>query len=223
MKYLFPLLILVGMQSYAQKIKVGIVGMGGYTFRATYYGDYAQISIKDGATYGAMLTVSPNELLEVGFNYLHQDSEADQKNYYPALGEPSEILNVPIGLNFYEISIIKNFILQTDKVVPYAGIDLGLIDFRKKDGTYNSVSGCWGLKAGLKVLFSEAVHLRLQAQLQMPIAGVGVGVGVGTGGASVGAYGYSSMVQFAFIGGLGYTFGSKKAQPAPSPVNQTNP
>ncbi len=213
MKYLFPLLLLFGIQTQAQKkIKVGIVGMGGYTFRATYYGDYAQISIKDGAVYGAMLTVSPNELLEVGFSYLHQDSEADQKNYYPTVGEPSEILNVPIGLNFYELSIIKNFILPaTDKVVPYMGIDLGIIDFRKKDGTYNSISGAWGLKGGLKIPFSEALHLRLQAQLQMPIAGVGVGVGVGTGGASVGAYGYSSMVQFSFLGGLGYTFGAKKA------------
>lgn len=217
MKYLFPLLLFIGIQSQAQKqIKVGIVGMGGYTFRSTYYGDYAQISFKDGATYGGMLTISPNEQLEVGFNFLHQDTEGSLKNYYPAPGEKSEILNVPMALNVYELSIIKNFILpSTDKVVPYAGIDLGIMDFRAKDTSYNSVKGCWGLKAGLKIPFSDALHLRLQAQLQMPIAGVGVGVGVGTGGASVGAYGYSSMIQFAFIGGLGYTFGTKKAAGVP--------
>jgi hypothetical protein len=211
MKYFFPFLLFIVIQSQAQqKVKIGLVGTGGYTFRATYYGDYAQISIKEGAAYGGMLTFSPNELLEVGFSFLHQDSEADQKNYYPSFGEPSEILNVPIGLNFYEISIIKNFILPaTDKVVPYAGIDLGLVDFRKKDGTYNSVQACWGLKAGLKFNLTEAVTFRTQAQLQMPISGIGIGVGVGTGGASVGAYGYSSMIQFSFIGGLGYTFGTK--------------
>jgi len=218
MKYFFPLLLILTIQSQAQKkIKVGLVGMGGYTFRATYYGDYAQISFKDGATYGGMFTISPNEQLEVGFNYLHQDSEADLKNYYPTAGEPSEVLNVAVGLNFYEISIIKNFILPaTDVVVPYAGIDLGIIDFRTKDGDYSSVKGAWGLKAGLKFNLTESVTFRAQAQLQMPIAGIGVGVGVSTGGASVGAYGYSSMVQFAFMGGLGYTFGSKKSATGPA-------
>lgn len=217
MKYILPLLVVISLHSQAQKIKVGIVGTGGYTFRSTYYGDYAQISFKDGATYGGMLIVSPNEFVEVGFNFLHQDTEGNQKNYYPSIGEPSEVLNVPIGLNVYELSIIKNFILPaTDKVVPYAGIDLGMMDFRKKDGSYSTIKACWGLKAGLKFNLSESITFRTQAQLQMPIAGIGLGVGIGTGGASVGAYGYSSMVQFAFIGGLGYTFGQKKAATAPA-------
>lgn len=206
MRYFLFLLVLVGFKSLAQQeIKVGVVGMGGYAFRCSYYGDYGQITFSDGGSYGAMLTVSPNEHVEIGFNYLHQDTEADQKNYYPEVGEQSEYLDVPVGMNFYQISIIKNLILKTDKVVPYAGIDLGIVDVRKKDGTYNSVSGAWCLKAGLKFPFSEALHLRLQAQMQMPIGGVGVGVG--TGGVSAGFY--STMIQFSFVGGLGYTFGSK--------------
>ena len=207
MKYLFPFLFILSIHSQAQKVKVGVVGMGGFTFRATYYGDYAQISFKEGPSYGGMIVVSPNEYVEFGFNFLHQDSKGSQKNYYPTSGQPSEQLNIPVGLNLYQISIIKNFILpSTEVVVPYAGIDLGIMDFRKKDRTYSTIKAAWGLKAGLKFNLSEAVTFTAQAQLQMPIAGIGLAVGVGTGGASVGGYGYSSMVQFAFIGGLGYTF-----------------
>lgn len=213
MKYFLPFLFVITLHAQAQSIKVGIVGLGGYTFRSTYYGDYAQVTFKDGATYGGMLTVSPNEAIEVGFNFLHQDTKGSQKNYYPAVGEPAEIQNVPAAIEVYEISIIKNLILKnTDVVVPYAGIDLGMMNLRTKDGSNSAVKACWGIKAGLKFNLTESLTFRTQAQLQMPISGIGLGVGVGTGGTSVGAVGYSSMVQFAFIGGLGYTFGAKKAK-----------
>ncbi|MDI1353791.1 MAG: hypothetical protein PSX36_02650 [bacterium] len=198
--------------------KVELVPLCGYIFQSTYYGYDGRIVFSDGLAMGGMINFKPTKFLDIGLNILNQSTSANLIYSAASLGKNQ---TVDAGIINYQLSLVRNYIrAEGQKVVPFAGIDIGAIEYYGKNESSSSyVKMSIGFKGGVKIYLNEKLNIRLQPQLEMPISGVGLGIGIGTGGASVGVTTMSNFVQFGIIGGLGYTIIKKKQEPVP-PVGQ---
>jgi hypothetical protein len=183
---------------FAQEIELRPIAA--YTFQETFPVNGGNVRINDGATYGAALAYVIAKKADISFAYQIQPATFDIQRYPSFMGDNANKVNI----SNYQLGFNRNHLLPAnDKVIPYTGAKIGVVNMTFPDGKYESITRMSiGLNVGVKIMVSDKVGLNLFGQLQSPVSGVGLTLTAGTGGAGVGAGTYSYILQFGLGGGL---------------------
>ncbi len=186
----------------AQNVRLNL--FTGYTYQdrfpigGTYGGyTYSEGRIADGQHVGGSLEfdIRPNKAIEL----LYQTQKTT--GYLSGAGF-NEFGPYDISLHYIMLGGLGRLPFS-DAVSGYGGINLGC---GWMTGDNEATKFAWGGKLGLQINLSSSVGIKAGAQLLSPVQGFGGGFYFGTGGAGAGVSTYSSIYQFAFTGGLCFTF-----------------
>ena len=186
------LIILISMDSHAQKVE--ITPQYGYQIgsKYNYYGGYLKFHGSD--QYGLTFGINASDDVTVEFMWAQQNSKVSIQDYiyYPQETEVSDM-----QVNHYQIGGIHMFGYSDAR--PFAGLSAGWSTWSPEDSLFDShTTFTLGLTGGLKYFFSDRIGLRLQGQLLLPTNWGGFYAGSGGGGVTVGG----SILQLNFSGGL---------------------
>jgi hypothetical protein len=106
-------------------------------------------------------------------------------------------------VEYYQIGALNVFEMPGSNLKPFAGLTLGASRFNP-NGTERGdewfFSGTFG--AGVKIIPSERIGIRLQGRLLLPFQWGSAGLWCGTGGCSAGVGTTSVFIQGDFTAGL---------------------
>jgi hypothetical protein len=197
----------------AQNVRVNL--FSGYTFQdkfpvgGTYYGyTYSEGVIEEGAHFGGSIEFEARRNKAIELLYQNQPTTA----YYKGSSGLLETNKYDVSVNYIMLGGL-HYAPFSPLVHGYGGFNIGA-GFLTGDATATKFA--WGGKLGLLLNASEKVGIKLGAQLLSPVQGAGGGFYFGTGGAGVGVSTYSSIYQFAFTGGLCFTFDKGATTTAPT-------
>ncbi len=91
----------------------------------------------------------------------------------------------------------------SDMVTGFTGFNLGAAWMGSQDNQFSTMTKfAMGFDAGVKIMASDKIGIRLQTNLNFPVSSAGGSFYVGTGGSGVAMYGYVPILSFGFTGGL---------------------
>lgn len=189
-------LLAFALTSIAQTVE--LTPFAGYTFRSTknYTGGYTRIN--DGFTYGGALTIAPSPYNAIEISYYRYETTAEARTDYAGY----EVFDGPVAMNYMFIGGQRLF-PANDKVTGFTGFNLGAGWMGSTNDKFSTMTKfALGIDAGVKIMASEKVGIRLQTNLNFPITTAGGSFYVGTGGSGVAMYGYVPVLSFGFTGGL---------------------
>jgi hypothetical protein len=190
------LLVTFTLTSIAQSVE--LTPFAGYTFRSTknYSGGYSRVN--DGFTYGGALTVVASPFNAIEISYYRYETTVEAHTNYSGFME----YNGNVAINYMFIGG-QRLIPASDKVTGFTGFNLGAGWMSSQDNDFSTMTKfAMGIDAGVKIMASEKVGIRLQTNFNFPITSSGGSFYVGTGGTGVAMYGYVPMWSFGFTGGL---------------------
>jgi len=210
--FLVAAISLVSTTLSAQKLRLN--AYSAYVFDdnhvASYYNSnsYFEGSVKGGFQWGGGLEYMASGAQGIEIKYLRQDALAPMDYSNGVLTNTKEF---ELGINYILLGSNRYFILDNEKIEPFAGAGLGmaLINIKNPvpDSDANKEKFSWYLHVGTNIWLSEKVGLKLQAQLLSAVQSVGGGFYFGTGGTGAGVSSYSTMYQFGLGGGLVFKLG----------------
>jgi opacity protein-like surface antigen len=173
----------------------------GYQFGAKLGYGPNYLKIEDSGQFGITLGVETYSGLMAEFTYVNMSSELRLRDVVFA---PVETRLADLNIDWFLIGATRYF--KQGKVKPFAGAGLGLVVVSPKnenleiiDNNLNSSTKfAFNFKAGVNVMFSEVIGLKLQGDLFFPVNWAGVYVGPGGVGISTG----STVILGGFSGGL---------------------
>ena len=183
--------------------KVSLTPMVGWQFggRAQFYeGD---LKIEDNVNFGGLLAVKVGYGTSFEISYSWMGTSAYFKSYVPYLSNRTMDLDV----HYIQIGGVKDF--KEGPITPFGLLSLGLTGFvpEKFD---TAVSSEWlfsvALGAGMKIMLSDRIGIRLQGRLLMPMNFGGFGFYAGTGGSGGTVYTTVPIVQGDLSAGLIFAF-----------------
>jgi len=191
------MVLLVAAAGYSQHLSVN--AFGGYTFQDRINFGNAYAYINGGGMWGASIegVNQRGSGLELLYQYQGTNVPAYQYPGNTPLNPGSTSATVSyLMLNF------EQYYMANPKIQPYGALGLGAGFFT---GSGRSTTNfAWDLKAGIKFKASDAVGIKIGAQL--------FGAAQATGTAWYYGYPYttySTILQFAFTGGLVFDFGGQ--------------
>ena len=139
----------------------------------------------------------------IEISYQRQDTDVPS-DYVDGTGQNTKTFK--LGANYIMLGLNNYMTIPNSRFEPFAGGMLGLAIIENKEPLAGAESSTtkfsWGLKAGVNIMATKQIGLKLQAQLLSAVQSVGGGLYLGTGGTSAGLNSYSSMLQLGFGGGL---------------------
>jgi hypothetical protein len=204
---LLILISLVPFGAIAQVIE--ITPSYGYQFGAKLGYSSSYLKIKDSNQFGITVGVETYTGLMAELTYINMSSELRIKDIYlnPSINFETRLsdLNVDwflLGATHY---------LKDGKVKPFAGGSLGLVvvspknenrelldDYDIRGDLDSATRFAFSFKAGVNIMFTDAIGLNLQGNLYFPVNWAGVYVGPGGAGISTG----STVILGGFSAGL---------------------
>ena len=176
----------------------------------SYYSEtsFFEGEIKGGFQYGAGLEILPTKGIGLELAYLRLGSKAPMAYY----DNGTQNTTFDLAQNLIFLGANRYFGINP-KVEPFAGLQLGMdiinVDNPQNGNSTGATKFTWGIKAGLNIMTSEKVAVKLQAGLLSAVQAVGGGVYFGTGGTGAGVSGYSTYYQFSLGGGLVFNIGNR--------------
>lgn len=194
---------------FAQSIE--ITPFYGYTLNGkvrTYYGDY---NVSNSPNYGGILSIGLSKYEFIEFMYNRYDT--DFRYVRNGITQSS----IDLATEYYQLGFLKQ-VDASEKVKPFGVFTLGATRFIPKDsydwdgnGSVTKLNDAWAFSAtigaGLKILVSDRIGVRLQARLLLPMRFEGVFIGIGTGGTSGGASFSVPLLAGDFTAGLVFRLG----------------
>ena len=177
---------------------VELTPFAGYTFQTTknYSGGYTRIH--DGFTYGGALTVAASRYNAIELSYYRYETTAEARTNYTGY----EVFNGNVAMNYLLIGGQRLF-PASEKVTGFTGFNIGAGWMGSTDNAFSTMTKfAMGIDAGVKIMASEKIGIRLQTNLNFPITTAGGAFYVGTSGSGVAMYGYVPAWSFGFTGGL---------------------
>jgi opacity protein-like surface antigen len=157
--------------------------------------------MKDSGQFGVTLGVETYSGLMAEFTYINMSSELRLRDVIYA---PFESRLADVNVDWFLIGATRYF--KEGKVKPFAGGGLGLVVLSPKNenreiiesNISSSTKFAFSFKAGVNIMFSEVVGLKLQGDLFFPVNWAGVYVGPSGAGISTG----STVILGGFSAGL---------------------
>jgi hypothetical protein len=194
-RFLALLIALVApVQLKAQHLE--ITPYAGYETGGKVYTTLGYLQIGDGMNFGGNISFGMDENAQFEFSYNHLNSDLSLD-----IGE-KVINNTPLNVDYYMFGLVGAQRLG-ERFLPFYGGSIGWVHYGTPSEEYgNENLFTVDIKAGLKVLITEWVGIRLQARLELPMYYSGSYFGAGTGGVNYGVTSTCVMVQGDFTGGL---------------------
>jgi hypothetical protein len=190
------ILMAFALTSIAQSVE--LTPLAGYTFRSTVHITNGEARINDGFTYGGALTIAPSPYNAIEISYYRYETQASAYSSYNGFVDVSK----NVAVNYMLIGGQRLFPVN-DKVTPFTGFNIGAGWLGSKDDSFSTITKfSMGFDAGVKIMVSEKVGLRLQTNFIFPITSAGGSFYWGSGGSGVGLTGYVPIWSFGFNGGL---------------------
>jgi len=190
------ILMAFALTSIAQTVE--LTPLAGYTFRSTVHITNGEARINDGFTYGGALTIAPSQYNAIEISYYRYETEATAYSSYNGFVDVSK----DVAVNYLLIGGQRLFPVN-DKVTPFTGFNIGAGWLGSKDDSFSTITKfSMGFDAGVKIMVSEKVGIRLQTNFIFPITSAGGSLYWGSGGSGVGLTGYIPIWSFGFNGGL---------------------
>jgi hypothetical protein len=178
--------------------KVELTPLAGYTFRSTVNITNGEARINDGFTYGGALTIAASPYNAIEISYYRYETEATAYSSYNGFVDVSK----DVAVNYMLIGGQRLFPVN-EQVTPFTGFNVGAGWLGSKDDSFSTITKfSMGFDAGVKIMVSEKVGLRLQTNFIFPITSTGGSMYWGSGGSGVGLTGYVPIWSFGFNGGL---------------------
>jgi len=180
----------------------------GYLISTNVRTTEGDLVIKDLPDYGLTLDIGHSNIqgAKLQLMYNRQDTRMELKEY-PS-GARKELFDMII--EYWQIGVVREVPMQSKKFTPYGVVGLGAANFNPVGSMWTNE---WFFAAhfggGVKMFFSDAVGIRLQARALFPFSFSGGSLWCGTGGCSIGMGSYSSIMQFDFTAGIIIALGSK--------------
>jgi hypothetical protein len=182
--------------SLAQSIE--LTPIAGYTFRSTVNITGGEARINDGFTYGGALTVNASPYNAVEISYYRYQTVAEAYSSYSGFVTFED----DVAMNYMFIGGKRNF-PASDKVTGFSGLNLGAGWLASQNDKFSTITKfAMGFDAGVKIMASEKVGIRLQTNFYFPITSVGGSIYWGSGGGGVTTAAYVPIWSFGFNGGL---------------------
>jgi opacity protein-like surface antigen len=203
LKFVLPLILvalLFPLSSFGQVIE--IKPSYGYQFGAKLGYGPNYLKLDDSGQFGVTLGVEAANGLMAELTYINMSTELRIKDAF--LGAPFETRLADLNVDWFLIGASKY--LKTGKAKPFVGGGLGLVVVSPKNenrtiidnGLSSTTKFAFNFKAGVNIMFSDAVGLNLQGDLFFPVDWAGVYVGTGGAGISTG----STIILGGFSAGL---------------------
>jgi opacity protein-like surface antigen len=217
MKKLITLIFILAMfttfHSIAHSQNIRLNGYSLYTLdddiESTNGISYFRGTVKAGLLWGAGLEFNPIPDYGIEVAYFREDTDVPSK-YYFGVGI-DETRTFKLGANYIMLGGTRYLRIPRSPIEPYAGMMVGMAILENKEplvGAQTSATKfAWQLKAGVNIMASKNVGIKLQMQLLSAVQSVGGGLYLGTGGVNAGVGTYSTMLQFGMGGGLVFRFG----------------
>ncbi len=190
------ILITFAFNSIAQTVE--LTPLFGYTFRSTVQITNGEARVEDGFTYGGALTIAPSPFNAIEISYYRYETDATAQSSYSGF----EFVSTPVAVNYMLIGGQRLFPVN-DKVTPFTGFNLGAGWLGSGDDSFSTITKfALGFDAGVKIMASEKIGIRLQTNFNFPITSGGGSMYWGSGGSGVGLTGYVPIWSFGFNGGL---------------------
>ena len=190
------LLLAFTLTTIAQSVE--LTPIAGYTFRSTVQITNGEARVNDGFTYGGALTIAPSPYNAIEISYYGYQTTATAQSSYSGF----EFVSKDVSVNYILIGGQRLFPVN-DKVTPFTGFNVGAGWLGSKDDSFSTITKfSMGFDAGVKIMVSEKVGLRLQTNFIFPITSAGGSFFWGSGGSGVGLTGYVPIWSFGFNGGL---------------------
>jgi opacity protein-like surface antigen len=199
------LIVLVSFSAFSQHLSIN--AYGGYTFSDRInFGD-AYAIINEGGIWGVSFegVNARGTALELLYQY--------QKTTIPLFTQPGNVQENAGNDGAYISYLLLNFeqyLMSNPKVQPYGGLGLGAAFYKGNyDGSSAASKFAWDVKAGIKFNIVESVGIKIGAQLLGSPQVTGTSFYFGYPGYVYPYNTYATILQFAFTGGLVFTFGQK--------------
>jgi hypothetical protein len=194
--FLSTFLLAVAFSALAQSIEV--TPLAGYTFRTTKNYNAGWTRVNDGFTYGGAITIAASKYNAIEISYYRYETTAEAHTTYSGY----ELFNGPVAMNYIFVGGQRLF-PASEKVTGFTGFNVGASWMGSQNNKFNTMTKfAVGIDAGVKIMASEKIGVRLQANLNFPVTNTSGSFYVGTGGSGVAMYGYVPMLSFGFTGGL---------------------
>jgi len=177
---------------------VELTPIAGYTFRSTVNITNGEARINDGFTYGGALTIVASPYNAIEISYYRYETDATAYSSFNNFNTVSK----PVSVNYMLIGGQRLFPFN-DKVTPFTGFNIGAAWMGSGDDSFNTITKfAMGFDAGVKIMVSEKIGIRLQTNFNFPITSAGGSFYWSSGGSGVGLTGYVPIWSFGFNGGL---------------------
>jgi hypothetical protein len=192
------LLLSVVLKTLAQNVE--LTPIAGYTFRSTVYITNGEARVNDGFTYGGALTIAASQYNAIEISYYRYATDATAYSSYSGFATVSK----DVAVNYMLIGGQRLFPVN-DKITPFTGFNLGAGWLASGDDSFSTVTKfALGFDAGIKIMATEKIGIRLQTNFNFPITSAGGSFFWSSGGSGVGLTGYVPIWSFGFNGGLIY-------------------
>jgi len=190
------MLMTLALTTKAQSVE--LTPLFGYTFRSTVQITNGEARVNDGFTYGGALTIVPSPFNAIEISYYGYQTTGTAQSGYSGF----EFVSKDVSVNYMLIGGQRLFPVN-DRVTPFTGFNLGAAWLGSGDNSFNTITKfALGFDAGVKIMASEKIGIRLQTNFHFPITSAGGSFYWGTGGGGVGLTGYVPIWSFGFNGGL---------------------
>jgi len=190
------ILMAFALTSIAQSVE--LTPLAGYTFRSTVHITNGEARMNDGFTYGGALTIAPSQYNAIEISYYRYETEATAYSSYNGFVDVSK----DVAVNYMLIGGQRLF-PASDKVTGFTGFNVGAGWLGSQDDSFNTITKfSMGIDAGVKIMATEKIGIRLQTNFIFPITSAGGSFYWGSGGSGVGLTGYVPIWSFGFNGGL---------------------
>jgi hypothetical protein len=175
----------------------------GYQFSGSVPYTRGKFDIKDSENYGLVVDVPLpfRDGVELELLYLRMDTKLKYDEYSYGVITNSETFDMIV--EYYQIGGVNVIDLPGSNVKPFGALTLGASRFNP-NGTTQGDEWFFSatLGAGVKIIPSERIGIRLQGRLLLPFQWGSGGLWCGTGGCSVGVGTTSVFIQGDFTAGL---------------------
>jgi opacity protein-like surface antigen len=180
----------------------------GYQFGAKLGYGPNYLKLNDSDQFGITVGIETYSGLMAEFTYINMSSELRLRDVVFA---PLETRLADLNIDWFLVGATRY--LKEGKVKPFAGAGMGLVVVSPKNENLEIISNslnsttkfAFNFKAGVSIMFSEVVGLKLQGDLFFPVNWAGVYVGTGGAGISTG----STVILGGFSGGLVFRIDKK--------------
>jgi hypothetical protein len=168
----------------------------GYETGGKVHTSLGYLRVADGMNFGGALSFGITEKTQLEFTYNHLNSEL-------SLDEGAFISNkTDVNVDYYMLGVLKA-VPVGERVRPYGSFSASLVNYGTPDDYYdNEVLMAVNMAAGLKILITERIGIRMQARINLPLYYTGMYFSFGSGGSGYGIASTCIMVQGDFTAAL---------------------